>query len=359
MHSIRRVLEVMLALLFLAGCAAATPQPELEAEAEAEPEPEAVEAGDAPLEGELIIYSGRSEELVGPLIERFETTTGLSVGVRYGETAGMAATILEEGQNSPADVFFAQDAGALGALAAQGRLIELPEDVLNRVEPRFRSPQGVWVGISGRARVVAYNKASVTPADLPGSIFGFTEPQWQGRIGWAPTNGSFQAFVTALRIMEGEDRAREWLEGILANDPVVYPNNSVALEGVASGEVDIAFINHYYLFRALEEQGEGYGADIYFLPGGDPGSLINVAGVGVVDTSDNPEAALEFVRFLLSEEAQRYFSETTYEYPLIDGVEANPRLHALSEIQAPDIDLSTLSDLEGTLRLLQDVGALE
>ncbi len=331
------------------------PQPDPHPEPVADPQPEGgIETG-----SELIIYSGRSEELVGPLIKRFEEVSGIRVGVRYGETAQMAATILEEGQNSPADIFFAQDASALGALAAHGRLIPLPDDLLNRVEPRFRSPQGVWVGTSGRARVVAYNTAHVDPADLPASIFGFTDPRWRGRIGWVPTNGSFQAFVTAMRVLEGEERTRAWLEGILANKPIAYPSNSVALEAVAAGEVDVAFINHYYLFQALAEQGESYGARIYFLPGGDVGALVNVAGVGILDTSDNVEAARQFVDFLLSEEAQRYFAERTYEYPLISGVPADPRLPPLEEIQTPEIDLSDLSDLEGTLRLLQEVGVLE
>ncbi len=342
------VFWLLLLALLLAGCATQQPGPTPDGL------PDAASTG-----GDLIVYSGRSEELVGPLIERFEAQTGIAVGVRYGETAGMAATILEEGRNSPADVFFAQDAGALGALARAGRLSALPDDTLARVEPRFRSPDGLWVGVSGRARVVAYNTAHVDPADLPDSIFGFTDPVWDGRIGWPPTNGSFQTFVTTLRLMEGEERARAWLEGILANSPVAYPNNSVSLEGVAAGEVDVAFINHYYLFRALEEQGEGFGADIYFLPGADPGALVNVAGVAVLDTAANSAAAHEFVSFLLSEEAQRYFAETTYEYPLVMGVPADPRLPPLADIQTPQIDLSDLDDLEGTLRLLQDVGALE
>ncbi len=279
--------------------------------------------------------------------------------MRYGDTAEMAATILEEGQNSPADVFFGQDAGALGALAAEGRLAELPEDLLNRVDARFRSPGGQWVGTSGRARVVAYNMAAVSPEDLPDSIYGFTDPAWQGRIGWPPTNGSFQSALTAMRVLDGEEAAREWVEGILANDPVTYPSNSVALEAVAAGEVDVAFINHYYLFRALAEQGDDYGADIYFLPGGDAGALVNVAGAGIVNSTDQPEAAEQFIRFLLSDESQQYFSETTFEYPLVDGIAADPRLPALSEIETPQIDLSDLSDLEGTLALLQETGALE
>jgi iron(III) transport system substrate-binding protein len=311
----------------------------------------------SPEEGELVVYSGRTEELVGPILERFSEETGIEVAVRYGDTAEMANLILTEGENSPADLYFAQDAGALGALAGEGLLATLPDDVLGLVEDRFRSPDGQWVGLSGRSRVVAYNTDNVDPADLPDTIFGFTDPEWSGRIGWAPTNGSFQSFVTALRVLEGEDRAREWLEGIQANDPNVYEGNNPALEAVIAGEIDVAFINHYYLMQRLAEDPDVPAAN-YFVPGGDPGALVNVAGAGILNTADQADAAEQLVEFLLSEEAQTYFAEETKEYPLAAGVEPDPELPPLGEIATPDIDLSDLSDLEGTLELLQDLGIL-
>jgi iron(III) transport system substrate-binding protein len=311
-----------------------------------------------PGEGALVVYSGRSEELVGPLFEQFEEESGIEVQVRYGDTAELAATVLEEGENSPADLFFAQDPGALGALTDEGRFRPLAQDVLDRVPERFRSPEGVWVGTSGRTRVVAYNTEELSEGDLPDSIFGFTDPRWEGRIGWAPTNGSFQAFVTALRVLEGEERARAWLEGIQANDPFVYPDNASALEGVASGEVKVAFVNHYYLYQALEEQGEDFPARNHYLKNGDPGALVLAAGAGILDTAQNPEAAQSFLEFALSEEAQRYFADETYEYPLVDGVEPAKDIVPLSEIESPNVDLSNLDDLQGTLELLQETGVL-
>ena len=311
-----------------------------------------------PGEGALVIYSGREEALVGPIIEQFEQESGVDVQVRYGDTAELAATILEEGANSPADVFLAQDPGALGAVAEAGAFRGLPEETLNLVDARFRSPDGLWVGTSGRARVVAYNTEAVAEDELPGSIFGFTDPEWSGRIGWSPTNGSFQAFVTALREIEGEDRAREWLEGIQANDPLEYPDNSSTLEAVASGEVEVGFVNHYYLYRALEEQGDGFGARNHFLEAGDPGNLVIVSGAGILETASNPGAAEDFIDFMLSEEAQQYFADETFEYPMIDGVQAAEGLVPLNEIQTPDVDLGNLDDLEGTLELLRETGVL-
>ncbi len=305
----------------------------------------------------LTVYSGRSEELVGPILERFTESTGIEVEVRYGDTAEMAGLILEEGDASPADVFFGQDAGALGALAEEGRLIELDETQLDLVEPAYRSVDGNWVGVSGRARVVAYDTRTLSEDDLPDSILDYTDPEWQGRIGWAPTNGSFQAFVTALRVLEGEDGAREWLEGIAANDPVAFENNSSVLEGVAAGEVEVGFVNHYYLYRFLEEDPDFPVANAFY-GGGDPGGLVNIAGVGITDTADDPELASQLVDFLLSEDAQGYFASETYEIPLVDGVEPVEDVPSFSELTTPDLDLNQLEDLEGTLDLLTEVGLL-
>lgn len=357
----RSILAILLVPLLAACSGGATPTPPAASaspsgSAGASAEPSASPA--ASIGGSLTIYSGRSEELVGPIIERFETESGVAVEVNYAGTSELAATILEEGDASPADVFFSQDGGALGALAEEGRLAALPEATLDLVDERFRSPDGQWIGISGRARVVAYDSRVLSEADLPDSILDFTDPAWKGRIGWAPTNASLQTFVTALRVLEGEDVARAWLEGIQANEPRVYEGNSQALEGVAAGEVEVAFINHYYLLEAIAERGADFPVRNYFLPGGDPGSLVNVAGAGVLTTAKNPAAAQAFIDFLLTEESQRYFAEETFEYPLVAGVPADERLTPLAEIESPEVDLSQLSDLQGTLELMQEAGVL-
>jgi iron(III) transport system substrate-binding protein len=343
----RFLLPIALVAMLVAACSPDEGQPTAGAS-----QPASAEA-----EGPLTVYSGRSEELVGPLLERFTEETGIEVEVRYGDTAEMANLILTEGENSPADVFFGQDAGALGALSEEGMLATLPDELLETVDQRFRSPSGEWVGVSGRARVVVYNTEALTESDLPESILDFTDPAWSGRIGWAPTNGSFQAFVTALRVLEGDEAARAWLDGIQANDPGVYEGNNPALDAVIAGEIDVAFINHYYLMQRLAEEPDVPAAN-YFLTGGDPGALVNVAGAGILETAEHTEAARRFVEYLLSDEAQTYFAEETKEYPLIEGVTADSALPALDEIGTPEIDLSDLSDLEGTLEMLQEAGVL-
>ena len=309
-------------------------------------------------EGALTVYSGRSEELIAPLLDQFSEETGVPVEVRYGESAELLATIIEEGENSPADIYFSQDAGSLGAAENEGLSEPLPKNILSQVDPLFRSPDGGWVGASGRARILAYNTDALAQAELPESVLDLTEPEWEGRVGWSPTNASFQAFVTAMRATEGEEATREWLEGMVANEAVAYPDNETARDGVASGEVDLALINHYYVEQAREEEGEDYPVDAYFPPGGDVGSLVNVAGAAQLASSDQSREATQLIEFLLEPEAQEFFTEETKEYPLAGGVEADPDLVPLDEIEQPDIELSDLDDLQGTLELLEETGAL-
>ncbi len=368
------VLASLILILTAAACQPPAPQtaptavadPAPAVTAEADPEPFASPEADpepaatfVPSGGSLVIYSGRSENLVGPLIEMFEQETGIETQVRYGETAEMAATIMEEGPNSPADIFFAQDAGALGALSSAGRLQVLDDDLLEAVPAAFRSAKGDWVGASGRARVVVYNTNEVQESELPQDIWGFTDPAWKGKLGWAPTNGSFQAFVTALRLLEGEDRAREWLEAMMANGIKEYPNNTAIVEAVGKGEIAAGFVNHYYLLQFKSEQGDAFPAANHFLAAGDAGAMVNVAGAGILATSKQPEVAEQFIAFLLGEKAQTYFATTTNEYPLRPGIATNPVLKPLAEIQSPSLDLNRLDDLQTTLALLQDVGALQ
>ena len=310
-------------------------------------------------DGTLTVYSGREEELVEPLFERFEAETGIDVEVRYADSAELAATIAEEGDNSPADVFFAQDPGSLGAVEDQ--LAELPEDVLERVDEQFRDSEGRWVGTSGRARVIVYNTEELSEDEVPDSVFDLTDPEWKGRVGVAPTNASFQAFVTAMRLDAGEERTRDWLEELRENDPQFYEKNTPIVEAVASGEIDLGLVNHYYLYLVKAEQGEETPIANKYLPGDDPGALVSVAGVGILDGAEHAEAADRFVEFLLSDESQRFYSEEAEEaeIPLVEGIEPKEGVPSLDELAeaGPDVDLSAFgAQLERTLELLNETG---
>ena len=305
--------------------------------------------------GRLVVYSGRSESLVGPIIDQFRQATGVDVQVKYGGTSAMAATLLEEGENSPADVFWAQDPGALGALSSMFK--PLPSDVTLAVPEWARAEDESWVGITGRARVLVYN-TDLVQDDLPASLEELTDPKWKGRIGWPPTNASFRIMVTAMRHLWGEEKTPAWLEGMLANDVQIYPKNTPIVDAAGKGEVDIGLVNHYYLHRFLAEHGDGFGARNLFLDDGGPGSLIMVAGAGILRTSSNPDEAERFVRFLLSKVAQQYFAASVYEYPLVEGVKTHHLLPPIESLNSPDIEFALLDDLVGTEALLRQVGAI-
>jgi iron(III) transport system substrate-binding protein len=306
----------------------------------------------------LTVYSGREEELVAPLLEQFTEETGIEVEVRYGDSAELAATIAEEGENSPADVFFAQDPGSLGSVDAQ--LAELPAETLERVAARFRDADGRWVGTSGRSRVIAYNTDELSEDDVPDSVFDLTDPSWKGRIGIAPTNASFQAFVTAMRLSKGDEATRQWLLDLEENDPKEYERNTLIVEAVAAGEVDLGLVNHYYLYVVKEEQPDAPVAN-HFLEAGDPGALVSVAGAGVLASSDQTDDAEQFVDFLLSDAGQRFYVDEAEEaeYPLVDGIEPKEGLPPLADLTGPDVELTAFgAELESTIELLRETGYL-
>lgn len=306
----------------------------------------------------LTIYSGREEEFVGPLFEQFEADTGITLDVRYGDSAEMAATIMEEGDSSPADVFLSQDAGSLGAVANEGLFLELDQEILDRVDERFRSTDGSWVGTSGRGRVAAFNTDELSDEDLPDSIVGFTDPEWKGRIGFPPTNSSFQAFVAGMIATEGEDATRTFLEGLVANDPKLYEDNGSTVRGIAAGEIEVGFVNHYYKYEVAAEDGE-IPVDNHFFTAGDPGALVNAAGAGILATTKDAEGSKQLLDYLTGEEGQTFFAEETWEYPVVPGYEPSVDLVPLEEIESPDIDLSDLAGtLEPALDLLAEVGLL-
>jgi iron(III) transport system substrate-binding protein len=300
----------------------------------------------------LIVYSGRSEELVQPLIDQFTESTGIEVEVRYAGSTDLAATLLQEGDSTEADVFFAQEPASLGSVA--GLLSELPQSVLDSVDPRFADRNGRWVGTSGRVRTFIYN--TDTSNDLPQTIDDVNDPSWFGEVGVAPTNGSFLAFVSAMILERGADATLGWLKALAANDPQDYPKNTPIVAAADLGEIEGGLVNHYYLLR-LRAEGEGNNSENWFIPAGDVGTLVMPAGAGILSATDVPEAARQFVEFLLSEPAQTYFATETFEFPLIRGVQPAGGLPALEDLNTPDIDLSQLADvLDDATRLVSEAG---
>lgn len=350
-HAVRRLLTGAAALataLALASCSSPSTTPT--------PGPAETAASD----GKVTLYSGRNETLVQPVLDQFTEATGIAVEVRYGNTAALAAQLLEEGARTPAEVFLAQDAGALGAVANADLFGPLPAATLDRVPDTFSDPDGRWVGITGRSRVLIYNSGQTQADQLPASVFDLTGPEWNGKVGVAPTNASFQAFVTAMRVQHGEDRTREFLEGLASNAPQVREGNGVIVDDVEAGAYPVGLVNHYYLWEKAGEQGvsvDQLATRLHFFPGGDTGALVNVSGAGLL--ADQPDAdGQALIDFLLSDQGQGYFANETFEYPLVDGVATAPGLTPLADLEAPDINLSDLDELERTVEMIKEAGLL-
>jgi iron(III) transport system substrate-binding protein len=303
-------------------------------------------------EESITIYSGRSETLISELLDTFTQETGIEVNVRYGDSAELAAQILEEGSNVQADVFFSQDAGALGALAKEGLAKVLPADITDLVDASYKSKDSQWVGVSGRARVLVVNPGKVT--EVPTSYKDLMDPIWKGRIGIAPTNASFQAFITAVRVTEGDKAAEDFLVAMKEN-AVLFEKNGLILQAVEDGVIDAGLINHYYWFELANEIGaSNMKSELAWFENQDAGNLINVAGAAVL--SDNLSANV-FVKWLLGDTAQNYFVSKTWEYSLT-GISSASGLKPFGEIKAPEIDLSDLDSLSETLELIRKAGLL-
>ncbi|TMK58823.1 MAG: iron ABC transporter substrate-binding protein [Actinobacteria bacterium] len=335
---------VVFAALVLAGCGFST-------------EDNGGGSNDPGTEG-ITLYSGRIPAAIGPAVDSYEKQADRDVQVRFAETADLAATLVEEGDASPADVFFAQEPGAIAAVAEAGLLTKLPQNILDQVPARYRDPEGRWVGVTGRARVIAYNRDAVSESELPPSPFGLTDPKWKDRVGWSPASSSMQEYVTALRAKYGDDRTKQWLEEMVDNGAVAFPDNVTIRDAIAKGEIDVGLINHYYVAQAISEEGPDYPVAVYFPPGG-LGSLMLLTSVGVLESSDRKPEAFAFVRSLLSPKSQQFFTSSSKEYPLAKGVAPDPSLNVpIDKIPVSDSSLVDLKELQGTIELMKEAGAL-
>ena len=229
-----------------------------------------------------------------------------------------------------------------------------------RADARFRPADGnQWVGVTARSRVIAYNPDLLETAgvDVPTGVADLTDPAYAGMVAMVPSNASFQAFITAFRVSEGEDAARGWLEAMLANDAdTTFESNGDVLEAVNNGDVAIGLINHYYWAR--HENRDQLEAKLVFPSGEDPGGLVNATAVAVTPAGAENEAALTFVNYLLSDEGQETFVHETWEYPVVSSVADPEGIPPLEDLDGPSIDLADLDSLEETQALLTELGLL-
>jgi iron(III) transport system substrate-binding protein len=345
-----------------AGTPGARATPPFEGRPDSRPEPGGTPMAELPeLSGSLTVFSGRSERLVRPLLEYIAAINpDLELDVLYGSASRLANRVLVEGENTRADVVYSINVpGTLGALKSKGSTARLPDAVLSMLPELWQDDDGQWVVTSGRARAVPYNTDMISPEEIPDKVLDFPgQSQFENAVGWPPAKATFHAFVTAMRVLEGEERTKQWFREMIDLDPKSYSGGFGVNKAVADGEVAVGFSTHYYHKRILDARSDPP-IDITFTKN-DSASVLAGAGAGVLDSARDPETAAGLVRYLLSAEAQEYFAiPDRYEYPVIEGVDPMPGLPALSEINTPEIGPADLTDLAGTLELLRNVGLIE
>jgi iron(III) transport system substrate-binding protein len=332
---------MVLSLVTLLGCGEGEPN-------------KTIQVGTEPVT--LTIYSGRGESLVGKLFEQIPDDAPFRVEVQYGKTAEMVTRLMTEGPQSPADIIFAQDSGHLGALSSRGLLAELSESTLSQVDPQFKDGEGRWVGTSGRLRVLVYNQDKLSEDQLPRSLKELADPKWKGKLGWAPTNGSFHAHVSALRHGWGDDETLDWLQAVQANLPTQYTKNSPQVAAAQNGAIELGWVNHYYLHRLSKD---GRKAQNWSFPDSqDLGNILMVSGVGIRSGSPHKKAAEAFVSWLLSPTAQNYFAQEGFEYPTRPGISTHTDVPALQPGQLAQVNQDHLADLAPTRAMLAELGLL-
>lgn len=310
--------------------------------------------------GETItVYSGQHQQTVSALAKDFSARTGIGVEVRSGGEGELANQIIQEGSRSPADVFYAGNSPALEALDERGLLAPVTRTTLAQVPEADSGPTGDWVGVSGRSSVLVYNTDRVRPGALPASILDLAGPDWKGRIGFSPAETDFQPLVTAVSALRGRDAARSWLEGLKGNG-TTFDGNVAIVTAVNDGQLDAGIVEHYYWYRLRDELGAGgTNSAVHYFGPGDPGALVAVSGAGVLQSSDEPEAAQRFLAYLVGARGQRVIAtSSSYEYPLRPGVDNPSLMRSLGQLRPPSLSIGRLGDGDGAIELLQEVGLL-
>jgi iron(III) transport system substrate-binding protein len=307
----------------------------------------------------ITLYNGQHEQTTAALVKAFERKTGIKVDVRTGDEAELGNQILQEGANSPADVFYTENTPVLETLREKGLLAPVSPSTLAAVPSRYDSSQGDWVGVSARVSVLVYNASQIAPSQLPSSILELAEPKWKGKVGFAPSETDFQPLVTAVIRLDGIATAEKWLKGLQANSKL-YPDNETVVAQVNNGESAVGLINHYYWFRLRAELGPGgmHSALHYYAPG-DPGDLVDVSGAAVLRSSSHKAGAQAFLAFLVSRAGQETIAHShSYEYPLRPGVPPASGLRPFAQLRPAPLTPAELGDGSQALALEQKLGLL-
>jgi len=309
-------------------------------------------------ERSITVYNAQHEELLVEMAPIFEKQTGIKVRLRNGKDFELGNQLVAEGAKTPADVFLTENSPAMSLVESEGLFAPLPAKTLNKIPAQYRPKSGAWTGWAGRATVLVYNAQDVSQADLPASIMDLADPAWKGRTSFSPSGADFQAIVSAVLQLEGEDATREWLEGLKANG-TVYQGNNVVMNSVNDAQVDTGIIYHYYWYRDQAEAGQNSkNAKLHYFGKKDPGAFLSISGAGILKASENKADAQRFVDFLVDESGQKALANSyALEYPLNPAVSLEPPVPPLSKIDPPEVDVTKLNGPK-VIELMREAGLL-
>lgn len=308
----------------------------------------------------ITLYAGQHQQLVRMIVSAFEKQTGIHVKVRQGEGPELANQIIQEGKQSPADVYFTENSPELMRLEEKGLLAPVDKHTLNQVPSRYNSPKGDWVGVLARENVLTYDPKLINKSRLPNSLMDLVKPRWKGKIAIAPSDSDFLPLVRAVVVKEGRSQALKWLKGLKRNAQIYQDNEGVAA-AVNKGAVAVGIINNYYWYRLRQQVGRYHmQSRLYHFSHGNVGALVNISGAGVLKSARHPQEAQRLLAFMVRKSTQRMVahSDVDFEYPLHPGVTANPQLKPFKKLRPPSITVGQLGDNHQAMQLLQQVGLL-
>lgn len=307
---------------------------------------------------DITVYNGQHKEAAKAVAEAFTQATGIKVTLNSAKSEQLAGQLKEEGDKTPADVFYSEQTAPFAVLSEAGLLEPLSADTIKQTahEGVPLAPNKDWIALSGRSRVVVYDHTKLSEKEMEKSVLDYATPKWKDKIGYVPTSGAFLEQVIAISKMKGDKVALDWLKGLKANGKL-YAKNSVALQAVENGEVPAALINNYYWYALAKEKGvDNLKTRLYFIRHQDPGALVTYSGAAVLKGSKNKAEAQKFVDFLASKAGQEALVAVRAEYPLRTDVVSPFNMEPYAKLQAPVVSATTAQDKEHANKLIEQAG---
>ncbi|MDR0188929.1 iron ABC transporter substrate-binding protein [Pseudomonas yamanorum] len=306
----------------------------------------------------IVVYNAQHESLTKAWVEGFTQETGIPVTIRNGDDTEMGNQIVQEGADSPADVFLTENSPAMVLVDNAGLFAPVAQATLQQVGAAYRPAHGKWLGIAARSTVFVYNPGKLKEADLPKSLMDLASANWNGRWAASPAGADFQAIVAAVLELKGEAATLDWLKAMKAN-ATIYRGNSAVLKAVNAGQVDSGVIYHYYSFVDQSKTGENSkNTQLHYFKHQDPGAFVSISGAGVLASSKHKEEAQAFLKWITGKDGQAILKDgNSFEYAVGQGAQSNPKLTPLAQLDAPKVDASKLNSKKA-VELMTQVGLL-